>query len=467
MGIRDILVLLIILGSVPVIIRRPYVGVLVWVWVGVMNPHRLTWGVAYDFPVALVVGVATLVALLVSRDEKKFKSRPEVFALMLFVLWMCITTIFALNPESAWPMWARVIKIQLMIFVALLVLNDKRHVVLLIWVLALSMGFFGVKGGIYALTTGAENRVWGPPDSLIGDNNSIGLALCMNIPLMYFLLQQTHSKWIKRALAGGMVVCAVAILGTQSRGALLAIAAMAVFLWWKSPHKLALAVVLPVVAVGALLFMPEHWWTRMETIQEYGADRSAMERIWAWKMAFNLAMDRPFLGGGFEMWTPDAYSHYATEWYKAQGAHSIYFQVLGEQGFMGLFLYLLVWLFTWRNANWLIRRGRTDPGSKWAGSLASMIQVSLVAFGVGGIFLSLAYWDVPYYGLVALTVARFAVSRQEASIKGRAGSGGLADAAIPLTPGQREATFAPVAQRGNWDLVRPAGPGARSHADQD
>ena len=100
MGIRDVLVLLIILGSVPVIIRRPYIGVLVWVWVGVMNPHRLTWGAAYDFPVGMVIGTATLVGALIGSGRKKFKSRPEVFALLLYILWMCITTVFALNLNS-------------------------------------------------------------------------------------------------------------------------------------------------------------------------------------------------------------------------------------------------------------------------------------------------------------------------------------------------------------------------------
>src|SRR6516164_6604941 len=113
MPIRDILVLTIILGSVPLAIRRPYVGALMWVWVGVMNPHRLGWGFAFDFPVGWVVAAATLVGVFFSRDEKHFKGRPEVYALALFAIWTCETTFFSLNPEGAWPMWIQVAKTQL------------------------------------------------------------------------------------------------------------------------------------------------------------------------------------------------------------------------------------------------------------------------------------------------------------------------------------------------------------------
>jgi probable O-glycosylation ligase (exosortase A-associated) len=412
MPIRDILVLTIILGSVPLAIRRPYVGALMWVWVGVMNPHRLGWGFAFDFPVGWVVAAATLVGVFFSRDEKHFKGRPEVYALALFAIWTCETTFFSLNPEGAWPMWIQVAKTQLMVFVVLLVLNEKRHVMLLIWVLVGSLGYYGIKGGIFAFTTSAEYLVYGPPGSAIDDNNALALAECMNIPLIYFLLQQAQKKWIKVGLAAGMAITALAILSSQSRGALLAIGAMAVFLWWKSPHRLALTLFLPIVATAGLLFMPEHWWARMDTISNYEADQSAMERVWAWKMALNLVADRPLVGGGFALWTPEVYARYAQEWLRPQNSHSVYFQVLGEHGFIGLLLWLLIWFLTWRDANWLIRRAQKHAELKWAALLAAMIQVSLVAYAVGGAFLNLAYWDVPYYLLVALVVARYQASKR-------------------------------------------------------
>src|SRR5215470_13386307 len=176
MGIRDALVLLIIFGSIPIVIRRPYVGALLWVWVGVMNPHRLGWGVAYDFPVALVVACATFIGIAFSPDEKRFKPRPEVYALLAFFLWTCITSLFALNAEGAWEMWIFIAKVQLMTIVALLVLNEKRQVILLIWVIVISLGYYGVKGGIWAFQTGAEYRVMGPAQSAIEDNNSLALA---------------------------------------------------------------------------------------------------------------------------------------------------------------------------------------------------------------------------------------------------------------------------------------------------
>src|SRR5215475_201587 len=128
MGIRSALLLLVVLGSIPVCIRRPYIGFLLWVWVGVMAPHTLTWGLAASLPLSLIVGAATLVGFLVSPDEKHWKGRPEAYALLLFFLWTCVTTPFALNPPEAWRLWELYAKVVLMTFLGLLVLNDRRQV---------------------------------------------------------------------------------------------------------------------------------------------------------------------------------------------------------------------------------------------------------------------------------------------------------------------------------------------------
>ena len=202
-----------------------------------------------------------------------------------------------------------------------------------------------------------------------------------------------------------MLLCTVAALGSHSRGALLAIGAMATVLWWRSPGKLKYGLIIAVVGIVALAFMPETWMTRMTSISEYKADASALGRINAWWMAWNLASDR-FLGGGFEIYTPEIFSLYAPDSLDLHQAHSIYFQVLGEHGFVGLFLFLLLWGMVWRQAGKLRKEGLAQPETHWISYLGSMCQVSLAGYAVGGAFLSLAYFDLPYNLLLLVVLSR-------------------------------------------------------------
>jgi putative inorganic carbon (hco3(-)) transporter len=199
-------------------------------------------------------------------------------------------------------------------------------------------------------------------------------------------------------------------LGSNSRGGFVAIVMMLGFLWWKSRAKLVTSLVCVLLIAAAIGFMPETWLARMHTIGTYETDPSAMARINAWQTAFNVAQDRP-LGGGFEMASPSVFARYAPDPSVPCAAHSIYFQVMGEHGFPGLGLFILLWLLVWLDASWIIRRSRNHSELGWASDLARMIQVSLVGYFVVGAFLSHAYYDVPYFLLVAVVLTRLLVEK--------------------------------------------------------
>jgi putative inorganic carbon (HCO3(-)) transporter len=152
----------------------------------------------------------------------------------------------------------------------------------------------------------------------------------------------------------------------------------------------------------------------MNTIKTYEQDSSALGRINAWTMAFNIAKDRP-MGAGFATAAPVIYEKYAPDPSTVLVAHSIYFQVMGEHGFIGLALYLLFWIATFLFAAQLSRKARYYPDLAWCGELAKMIRVSLIGFLVGGAFLSLAYWDVPFYLMVVLVAMGEIVRQHETS----------------------------------------------------
>ena len=401
---RDILVTAIIFGALPFVFRRPWIGILLWSWVGYMNPHRLTWGFAYDFPFAMVVGLVTIVAFFFSREKKEMLWTRETVLLLVFIGWMLFTTFFAFYPESAWAQWNKVWKIQLMVFLTVLLITDRQKLHWLIWVIALSLGFYGVKGGIFTILNGGSYRVQGPVGSFIEGNNELALAMLMGIPLIrYLYLQETH-KWLKRGLASALVLTAVAAIGSQSRGALLGMVAMGMFLWLKSRDKIVTGFYISVVVIILAAIMPQAWYDRMDTINTYEEDQSAQGRINAWHTAFNVAKDR-ITGGGFDMWEPPVFRRYAPNPFLVLDVHSIYFEVMGEHGFIGFALFMLLGVMTWIRAQQIIKRCKYDPDKKWAVDLAAMIQVSLIGYAAGGAFLGLAYFDLPYHLLIIILLA--------------------------------------------------------------
>jgi probable O-glycosylation ligase (exosortase A-associated) len=398
---RDLFLTGVIFSLIPFIFKRPWFGILLWSWLGYMNPHRLTWGFAYDFPFAMIVGLVTILAFMASKEKKEMVWTRETILLLIFIAWMLATTFFAFNPQWAWFQWDKVWKIQLMIFLTALIIKERQHLHWLVWVIALSLGFYGVKGGIFTIVNGGVHRVQGPAGTFIGGNNEIALAMAMVIPLIRYLHLQETRRWIKVGLASAMVLTGIAAIGSQSRGGLVAMAAMGFFLWFKSRSKFFTAIYMAVAIAIMAAVMPQAWYDRMGTIETYQEDKSAQGRINAWHTAFNVAKDR-VTGGGFEMWITPVFRQYAPDPYNVRDVHSIYFEIMGEHGFIGFVLFMLLGLLAWIRARQIIKRCKKDPDKKWASDLAAMIQVSLIGYAAGGAFLGMGYFDLPYHLMVIL-----------------------------------------------------------------
>ena len=404
---RDLFITGLIFSLIPFIFKRPWLGVLLWSWLGYMNPHRLAWGFAYDFPFAMIVGGVTIVSFMASKEKKEMIWTRETIVLLIFIAWMLFTTFFAFFPELAWLQWNKVWKIQLMIFLTALIITDRNKLHWLVWVIALSFGFYGVKGGIFTIVNGGAYRVQGPTGTFIGGNNEMALALVMTIPLIRYLHLQETRKWVKTGLASAMVLTGVAAIGSQSRGGLVAMVAMGTFLWLKSRNKIITGIYMAFVVGILATVMPQEWYDRMNTINTYQEDQSAQGRINAWHTAFNVAKDR-ITGGGYEMWHPHVFRQFAPDPFNVRDVHSIYFEIMGEQGFIGFGLFMLLGVLAWLRARQIIRQCKNDLDKKWAADLAAMIQVSLVGYAAGGAFLGLGYFDLPYHLMIILVlVAKF------------------------------------------------------------
>ena len=403
MPIRDIVLTIIVFGSLPFIIRNPAFGIIMWCWMGFMNPHKLCWGFSTHFYYAQLIAISTLISILISKESKTIPWTRETIFLLLFILWMFITTLFAFNQTGAWYQLDKVWKIQLMIFMTLMMMRTPERVNALVWVTVLSIGLYGIKGGIFTIMTGGQYMVLGPAGTFIGVRGGIALALNMTLPLMRYLQLTVKMKWMRYGFTIAMVLTALAVIGTQSRGALLGIIAMGGFLILKTRKKFLYIIVAGIVAFSIVSFMPTEWHERMGTINTYEEDGSAMGRINAWWFAWNLASDYPITGGGFECFRGWLFDRYAPEPDNVHDAHNIFFEVLGEHGFVGLFFFLSLMVMTWRSGTWIIKNVGKFDDLKWMSDLARMIQVSIVAYVAGGSFLGLAYFDY-YYHLIAIVV---------------------------------------------------------------
>jgi len=409
---RDLLIIGIVLMAALIALRKPWIGAILWTWLSLMNPHRYAWGFAYDAPLAAVAAGSTLLGLLMTRErDSPFKGAPVSWFMALSV-WITISWLMGLDVQGDMAQWEKVMKINLMILVGLALMRTKEHIFVLVWVCTLSLALLGAKGGVFTIANGGNYRVWGPPESFVADNNQFALALVMVIPLLRFMQLQATAAWLRYTLLLMMLLCAAASIGSHSRGGLLAIAGMALLLWWRGRSRLVGGVAIALTAFALVTFMPETWLSRMETIQTYDEDTSALGRFSAWWVSWRVAFVYP-TGVGLNIARADLFALYSP--YAELGtyvAHSIYFQILGHHGFFGLFLFVMIWLSTWRWASKLRKEAEGIPEARWCADMASMGQVALVGYLAGGAFLNLAYFDLPYYIMSMVVLARVWVARK-------------------------------------------------------
>lgn len=416
MSIRDVVVTIIIFGSLPVCFLRPWIGILVWSWISYMNPHRLTWSFAYTMPFGQMAAIATLAGLVFSGKTKPLPRTRTVALLLVFWMWITLTTLFANYPKIAWPEWEEVSKIFLMTFVTMLLFQEIKKIRYLMLTIVLSIAFFGVKSGLGGLLSGFSSMVYAyPPETFIADNNDLALALNMVLPLLLLLSQGKRRPLFKAAFYAIFGLTVLGVVSTFSRGGFLGLVVTIVMLVLRSRRK---ALGLAIIVVGGLLvavLLSPSWYNRIGTIAEYQRDRSAQSRLEAWTVATRLALDSPVVGGGFRTLQPEIYRRYSYNTVSQErAAHSIFFQILSDHGFVGLGIFVALIASTWISLGRVAQVTVITPALSELKGLAQAIQISLIAFMVSGAFLSRAYFDL-FYHLIGIAAVLAELGRWRSS----------------------------------------------------
>lgn len=422
MPLRAIALLAFLLPSLPICFVRPFYGIVLWTIVAFTSIQWYAYS-AYEFPVALMLAIPTLLgAVLFAKGWRNVLSR-EVILLFVLWIWFTITTIvatgipmFAEHAGDTWIRWGFVSKVMLMTVATVAIVDSFARLRTLVIVIATCFGVFVLKALPFLITTGGGDRVYGPERSMIADNNDFGLALNMTLPLFFFLAQSESRPWVKKWFWTLTVATVPTIFFTYSRGALVGLIAISGVMFLQSKLR---KVLIPLFIVGvavAFLYAPEDWRHRMDPTRENPLDGSAYSRINAWTFAWNLVKDFPITGGGFETFTRELFFLYAPNANDVHGPHSIYFGVLGEHGFVGLFLYLALVCSCFASIHWVVKWGRLH-GDEVAVLYANMFRVALIAFLISGLFLGRAYFDY-YFTLVACIVILRCVCQSEWSKAG-------------------------------------------------
>jgi probable O-glycosylation ligase (exosortase A-associated) len=331
--------------------------------------------------------------------------------LLIFLVAISISTYFAMAPAAdADGKYSLVFKTFFFLLVIRALLTDAQRIHALIWMMVITLAFYGIKGGAFAIHAGGEYRVYGPPSSMISDNNNLAVGLLVCLPLMNYLRLRSPHRVVRVGLLGTMSLTLLGIVATYSRGALLGLLAVATVMWWRGRNKAISAFVLVFALTAAFAFMPASWTARMDTIIHYQGDSSAEDRLQIWGVAIKLALAHPLTGSGFmgpyTQSVVDTVDPTAT----ARSTHDIFLEVLSENGFPAFFVWLGMVIMGLINSFRLIRLARGRPELQWVQDLGRMSQVAIVAYLVGGTFLPLSYWDYFFTLLIILEATREVVA---------------------------------------------------------
>lgn len=380
----------------------PYIGVALYAWLATLYPQNMAWGMLPVSWSLLATGVAVLG---VFRAELRAVKNSSVIKGLVYVffLWTLITTMFASYPEVASGKLTDFAKVILIFFLITFLTRDRTYLNMFVWALIAGAGAIAFKGFLQFSTTGGASQVIGMPRSSFAGNNEVARLIGTCFPFMLFMSFHARGNYARLACRFLAFAAILAVVGTFSRGGVLALLGMLSYWFLFSRHKSRMLIIAGVIVVAALVLfagpMKERWQERMNSTAEYEDDSSFQGRVFAWNYALDVVEESPIVGAGFGAFRGAIRPNGA--WIDA---HSIYFEVLGEHGFVGFALYMLLGMTCYLRARRVMRLAAGDPALYWERDLAFACTLSLVFFGIGGLVASTTYSELLFFVVAIIAV---------------------------------------------------------------
>lgn len=414
---RDLLVFASVLLALPLSIRRPFFGLLVFSWLAYMRPQDLCWGFARSMRLSFFVAVAMLVGWWAYEQGRRRFAIWDARSVMMLLLALLVSFSYAFAQHQNTytnTYWFEYLKIILIALFTSGQVDTRQRLRVMLWVIALSLGFFGVKNGLLGILRGGQPILRGP-GGMLEDNNDFALALVMNVPLLWYLgIEAAARPWVRRATQVAVALTIVTVLLTHSRGAFLALVMTALWIAWRSGRLGRAVLALGACVLAFLLLAPAHVLERLSTIGDT-QESSANARLIAWSTALRMIGDNPVLGVGLRNFQP-RFPEYSViplgPSSQTYVAHNSYLQIWAESGSMAFLVYLLLLASVFVACAWVRRTSRGRPDLQWATNYARLMEATTVGFLVGAFFLNRGHFDLIYHWL-ALVTALVAITAAE------------------------------------------------------
>jgi probable O-glycosylation ligase (exosortase A-associated) len=423
--VRAIFFLSFFVFALIVAVRAPYVASLIYIWVDMLAPQSVGYGFIEAMPLSLYSGIASILFYFLFDKKERVHLGFQWMCLVAFAVWISITTVtIAELPDFARVKWDWAFKT--LMFACFMPFVFRTRVRLEALILTL-LACVGTVAGSLALKTFVggvgygSTRIWGGVNATsLGESSSYALVAAAMIPFIWvlhkhslFLTKKANLKWVAISV---IFIFIVSIIGSYARTGLVCLAILGGLLYLRSKHKFVVGFVAVMLLAVSLPLLPEAWLTRMQSIENSETEGSSSQRFGVWAWTLDYIAENP-LGGGFEVYRINKIEYTAADpkapndpsrtiklTAQARAFHSNYFEVLGEHGWPGLILYLIIQGLTWRKC-WKMWRTKLPEQHAWLSAYAGANLLNFVMIMVGTAFTGNAFKIFTYLpAVIGLTL---------------------------------------------------------------
>lgn len=370
-------------------------------WLCFMRPWEFSWGTFRAMPL-FQIGVIVVVVSCIFHGGFRFRFPPFLILHLLFHGWILLSNAFAFRPDHSWEFYSTyMVTLPIVSVILFAAVRDLRTWKIILWTAAGSIGLIAAKVGLSSALKGGAH-ITDQIDGFVGDNNVFGLTVCLAVGAL-FGLRNTLPRWVRVFFYPYITAAFLCIIFTKSRGAFLSMAIILLLSTLASKSPIRNTIFLVFFAWAGYSLVPATYFDRMDTFENIEEDNSAMDRIYFWELSWNQALAHPLLGIGMDNHmsynrnvTPEA-----IEGRKNHVAHSVYFQILAETGFVGLAMYLTMIFWTLFLLHQVYRDtrelGKKHADLAWVSPLTFWLRNAFLGYIFGSAFLNMLIIDFPWY----------------------------------------------------------------------